>query len=304
MAAAAASLGEAQEPQTTTRVLQPAVGPQWIRGSRSRTRRAASTSDSRAGRGRLGRLGLRHRRGVRERGVGLALGTAVGIGEAGVGGGTTRTGLPRRRRRARPGGQGRRSDRAISHRDHAQEVDQANKVGDQLQDSSLKEIKESEAKAAAALASYRLVLVTAALLVIVVGFLFGASVTRSIAGPIGDTVRGLTQVAQGNLVLKVSAELLARKDEAGQLSQATQQLATSLHTAIGEMAGGVRSLAEAAKKMQGVARNLTDGNRRVSELATTVAAAAEESSVNATSVAAGMEQTTTNLTSRRAPPNR
>jgi methyl-accepting chemotaxis protein len=159
------------------------------------------------------------------------------------------------------------------------------------------EVKDTTDKAQSFLVSTRRILIAVGLLAFGVATFFGISITRSIAGPIRSTVATLTAAAKGDLTAEVSAELLSRKDEAGDLARAAQDLAKNLSAMIGEVGAGAETLAAASTEMSTIAQGLSKGSKEVVGLATTVAAAAEESSANTTSVAAAMEQTTTNLTS-------
>jgi methyl-accepting chemotaxis protein len=159
------------------------------------------------------------------------------------------------------------------------------------------EVKQSQDKAQALLVTTRRILIGVGLLVLCVAIFFGSSITRSISGPINTTVKTLSEVAKGNLVVEISADLVARRDEAGDLARSLQELAKNLRSMIGEVGGGADTLAMASGEMTAIAEGLSTGSKDVANLANTVAAAAEESSANTTSVAAAMEQTTTNLTS-------
>jgi methyl-accepting chemotaxis protein len=168
---------------------------------------------------------------------------------------------------------------------------------DDLKKVTTYEVKESQDKAQALVVTTRRVLIGVGLLMVGVAIFFGVSITRSISGPINTTVKTLSDVAKGNLTVEASAELLARKDEVGELARSTQDLAKNLRVMIGEVGNGAQTLAMASGEMSNVADGLSKGSKDVAGLANTVAAAAEESSANTTSVAAAMEQTTTNLTS-------
>ena len=78
------------------------------------------------------------------------------------------------------------------------------------------EVSEAQDKAQALVVSTRRILIAVGLLVVGVAIFFGVSLTRSIAGPINSMVGTLSDVAKGNLTVEASAELLNRKDEAGE----------------------------------------------------------------------------------------
>ena len=171
------------------------------------------------------------------------------------------------------------------------------KAFEELRKVTTDEVKQSQDKAQSFVASTRRTLIAVGLLAFGIAIFFGVSITRSIAGPINTTVKTLSEVAKGNLTVEVSAELVARRDETGDLARSTQDLARSLRSMIEEVGAGAGTLAAASTEMSAIAQSLSKGSQEVANLSTTVAAAAEESSSNTVSVAAAMEQTTTNLAS-------
>jgi methyl-accepting chemotaxis protein len=171
------------------------------------------------------------------------------------------------------------------------------KTLDDLKTAADAEAKEAYGRAAAYAASARRVLIGLGVLAVAAAFFFAWSITRSIAGPLGVTVKTLDEAAKGNLTVEPERELLDRKDEAGDLARSTQDLIKSLRSMITEVGAGALTLTSASGEMTTIAGSLSKGSKDVAGLANTVAAAAEESSANTTSVAAAMEQATTNLTS-------
>jgi methyl-accepting chemotaxis protein len=176
-------------------------------------------------------------------------------------------------------------------------MDRIAKLCDDLKEIADAGAKQADQRAKGVALSTRYTVVTISGLAILLAVFFGWSITRSISLPIISATGKLTELAQGNLAVEVSAELLSRQDETGQLSRASQDLAKSLRGAIGEMIDGAQTLTLASGDMGTVAENLAQGNRKLSELVVSVESAAQTSSTGATSVAAAMEQTTTNLAS-------
>ena len=176
-------------------------------------------------------------------------------------------------------------------------MEKVDKASKDLKELFNTEVKTAEEKAEAFLVASRRILIAMGILTVVLSIVFGFSLTRSITRPMKSTVDALSEVAKGNLTVEVSADLLSRKDEAGELARSTRELTKNLRTMIGHVGSGANSLATASGQMSGISAGLSKGSKEVAGLASTVAAAAEESSANTTSVAAAMEQTTTNLTS-------
>jgi methyl-accepting chemotaxis protein len=176
-------------------------------------------------------------------------------------------------------------------------MDKVAKSFEDLKKATTDEVKETQDRAQAFLISTRRILIAVGVLAFALATFFGVSITRSISGPIHSTVKTLSDVAKGDLTAEMSAELMARTDEAGDLARATRDLTKNLREMLGEVGGGAQTLAAASTEMSSISEGLSKGSKEVAALATTVAAAAEESSANTTSVAAAMEETTTNLTS-------
>jgi len=171
------------------------------------------------------------------------------------------------------------------------------KTLDDLKVATEAEAKEAYGRAAAYAASARHILIAIGVLAVLTALFFGRSITLSIAGPLGATVKTLDEAAKGNLTVEADREIVDRKDEAGDLGRSTEQLIKSMRSMVSEVGTGATTLTSASGEMATIAGNLSKGSKDVAGLANTVAAAAEESSANTTSVAAAMEQATTNLTS-------
>jgi methyl-accepting chemotaxis protein len=159
------------------------------------------------------------------------------------------------------------------------------------------ESRDAQEKGRGFVSSTRRILIAVSLVALALAVYFGLSVTRSISDPIGTTVKTLREVAKGDLTVETPAELLARKDEAGDLARSTQDLSKNLRAMIGEVGSGASTLAMASGEMASIAEVISTGNKEVAVLANTVAAAAEESSANTASIAGDLEGTTSKLTS-------
>jgi methyl-accepting chemotaxis protein len=171
------------------------------------------------------------------------------------------------------------------------------KVCQALAQISQEEVREAQAKAQSVATTVRRVLISVALVVVAFAVFFGISTARGISGPLLATSKLLGEIGKGNLATEVDQALLDRKDEAGEVVRAVQNVVVSLRGMIGDVDGGASKLTDATQEMASISGNLSKGNKEVSSLATTVAAAAEESSANTASVAAAMEQATSNLSS-------
>jgi methyl-accepting chemotaxis protein len=141
------------------------------------------------------------------------------------------------------------------------------------------------------------------LLLILVGL--GAAVTalpmawlmaRDVARPIGRIVEHCGELARGDVSRDIPGDLLDRKDEAGDLSRATQQVITNLRPMIKEVADGVQTLSASSTELSAISGQMSDGSRQTSERADAVASSAEEMSATMMTLSTSMEEASSNLT--------
>jgi methyl-accepting chemotaxis protein len=139
-----------------------------------------------------------------------------------------------------------------------------------------------------------LILIAVILLVCVVS---GAVVTKSISTPVKRLLTVLETIGKGDMTVAVPADIVARKDEAGQLGQALETTTTAVRDTIGRLVKGISTLAAASTELLAIVDQNLAGAESLKERSRTVASAAEEMNANTVSVAAGMEQATNNLSS-------
>jgi methyl-accepting chemotaxis protein len=128
-------------------------------------------------------------------------------------------------------------------------------------------------------------------------------ISRSLTGPMQQLMEmldlsfGKAAEASGgwDLTRDVPPELIARKDEVGDLSRSMQSMTENLRRLVGDIQGGTRLLASAATELSSVSDQMSGNARQTSGKAAAAAHSAEDMSSNAVSVAAGMEQATTSL---------
>ena len=158
-----------------------------------------------------------------------------------------------------------------------------------------KRLAGSKAEAEAVSARVRWLITVTGLVALVVAVVFNIVITRSVSAPVAQSVEVLTRVSQGDVTHEVSEALRARKDEMGEMARAMQAMIESLRRLLGEISGGVQTLASASTELSAVSGQTAGGVKSMSEKTSTVAAAAEEASANTNSVAASMEEASTNL---------
>jgi len=132
---------------------------------------------------------------------------------------------------------------------------------------------------------------------LIVGVVVAISITRSITVAIRDVGVVVERISKGDVSLDVPEALRNRQDEVGVLACAMQTMSESLRRLLGDISGGVQTLAASATELSAVSKQTASGVADMSDKANTVAAAAEEASANTTSVAAGMGQSAGNISS-------
>lgn len=131
------------------------------------------------------------------------------------------------------------------------------------------------------------------LVAVLLGILLSVIITTGITGPVGTAVDFARQIAEGDLTRTLG---ISRKDEIGLLCRALNEMASNLNKIIGDITGGVNTLAASSSDLSVVAQQMSSEADISSGRSDTVASAAEEMTVNLNGVAAAMEQTTANTT--------
>ncbi len=115
------------------------------------------------------------------------------------------------------------------------------------------------------------------LLGIIIGVAVATLIARNIADPLGESVRQLNAVADGDLTQNIPVELGNRRDEVGSMVQALQKMQVSLRSVLKEVREEADKSADMALEVQHLVGELNDSTQDMS-------AATEE-------MAAGMEET-------------
>lgn len=115
---------------------------------------------------------------------------------------------------------------------------------------------------------------------------------RRIRGPLGETVRALTQVANGDLTTEVA---VTTNDEIGDMSGAVKSMIRSLREVIRSVVESIEVVASSATELSASARQMTASSNDASGKVVSVTSSANHMSESVSSVASAMEQTSTNL---------
>ncbi len=107
----------------------------------------------------------------------------------------------------------------------------------------------------------------------------------------------LEVVSGGDVSKDVPADMLARKDEVGDLGRSMQAMSEKLRHLLRDIGNGVQTVASSATQLTAASTQTASGVKSMSEKSATVAAAAEESCATTDAVSSSMEKASANLTS-------
>ncbi|MDY0164412.1 methyl-accepting chemotaxis protein [Desulfobotulus sp.] len=140
---------------------------------------------------------------------------------------------------------------------------------------------------------------TLAALVFALAFalVFGVILTRSIVQPLGQSGRLFKAISSGDMTATVPQDLLARKDELGDMGRQMAEMAASLRGIFTRLNGGVNTLASSSTELSGISEQSAQGAQESSNRAETVAAAAEEMTTSSRAMAEKMARSSGNLNS-------
>jgi methyl-accepting chemotaxis protein len=141
----------------------------------------------------------------------------------------------------------------------------------------------------------RWILIGLGILVALISIPAAAILARDVTRPVAAVIEHLGRVAKGDVSTDVRPELMGRRDEAGDLATATQQVIGSLRPIIQKVAGGVQTLSASSTELSAVSGGMSEGSRKTSERVEAVTKAAEEMSSTMMGLASGMEQASNNL---------
>jgi methyl-accepting chemotaxis protein len=127
--------------------------------------------------------------------------------------------------------------------------------------------------------------------------IFGFVVTKSILNPLKESGELFKAISEGDLTKNVSKNLLAQKDELGDMGRQINQMTISLRKIFSELNSGSKTLASSATELAAVSEQTAQSARESTKRAETVAAGAEELTASANSMAEKMENSAENLNS-------
>lgn len=137
-------------------------------------------------------------------------------------------------------------------------------------------------------------MVLAATLGIALAAVLGRFVSRSVTGPVGDTVTMTEAIARGDLTHRLGIE---QTDEVGQLAKAMNTVATTLASMVRDIQAAARRVHDSSSQVTQVAEHLLGKSHEVSAEMLTVSSATEEMSTNVHTMAAAAEETSMSVAS-------
>ncbi|MEA1969524.1 MAG: methyl-accepting chemotaxis protein [Thermodesulfobacteriota bacterium] len=127
---------------------------------------------------------------------------------------------------------------------------------------------------------------------VVIAVFLGILVSRFFAGRIQALVKGIQEIARGNLKEKVK---VTSKDELGDLACETNKMIDNLREMIGKVGTFSEQLAGSSSELSDLSTHMSQGAENMTGNSESVASAAEEMSSNMNSVAAACEEASTNI---------
>ncbi len=157
----------------------------------------------------------------------------------------------------------------------------------QLNTINIREARESVASGASVISSSNILILVTVLLGLGIAAFLSILITRAITSGINRGVNFAEKITAGDLSSDVDDDLLAQKDEVGQLSRALQQMTEKLRNIIGDILGSTNNIASASLQISGTSQEMSQG-------ASEQASSAEEVSSSMEQMVANVQQNTDN----------
>jgi methyl-accepting chemotaxis protein len=142
----------------------------------------------------------------------------------------------------------------------------------------------------------RILLIGLGVVITLIAIPASAVLARDVTRPVAAVIDHLGKVAKGDVSGEIGRDLVERRDEAGDLASATQQVIANLRPILRKVSDGVQTLSASSTELSAVSGDLTAGSKRTSERANAVTRSAEEMSATMGSLSTFMEQASSNLT--------
>ncbi len=136
---------------------------------------------------------------------------------------------------------------------------------------------------------------TAAVLAVIASVIASVFIARSISKPIMAISGVASQLARGDLTMRVPEGLLGRKDEIGLLSNSMQTTLGRLGEVVSEVQAFSESVSTSAGEVSTAARQMADGIAGIAESSQQLSQGATEQAASAEEVSASVEQMGANI---------
>jgi methyl-accepting chemotaxis protein len=131
-------------------------------------------------------------------------------------------------------------------------------------------------------------LITVVIISIIIGVIVGVIITRGITGPLASTVSIAREIASGDLTGSID---LKRKDEAGILAEALQDMLYKLRDIVGSVKMSTSNIAQGSSQLSESVQNLSSGASEQAASVEETSSALEEMSANVDQNADNARQT-------------
>jgi methyl-accepting chemotaxis protein len=150
-----------------------------------------------------------------------------------------------------------------------------------------KDIDHSQSDADSAASRTQKIALVAGAVALAMAAALAILITRSITGPLKDTVRVLRKVADGDLTPRVQVQ---SRDEVGEMGIALNHTLDRVSETLDGIVHGSSSLSSSSEELSAVSQQMSGAAEETAAQSATVSAAAEQVSQNVQAVAAGAEE--------------
>lgn len=129
---------------------------------------------------------------------------------------------------------------------------------------------------------------------IIICFIAGIIISRSISQPIQEAVSIANRLAQGDLTIQFASKF-SSKDEMGQLLSAMQMMVTSLRGIVKEITDATNALSSSSEELSSISTQMASSAEEMNVQAASVATASEQVSASVNIVASAAEQSSVSV---------
>ena len=161
-------------------------------------------------------------------------------------------------------------------------IQNANKALDALVNHEVKLTKDAYESALSRSKLFRMIILAAIVLALLIGGSIGLMIARSISRSVAQLKETAARLAEGNLTIRST---ITSHDELGEISVCFNQVADTLHSVVEQVRTSSNSVSKAADELRANAEQIATGSEHVAAEAATVATAGEEMAATSNDIA-------------------